>query len=406
MRLVVVCNYYFAELSGFNLRAAPIRKGARTCLCTASCSLPTALGRQQLRQRDSGKETLIKMSDDPERGNQDEAERKFWRTPELLENLLHFLDPESTYHLAQAHDLTKTVLQGKYVWNKFIRRSCPRPAGSSDDVWKALVALLKLMKNPSSHLLDLLDVICDRFSPDDVGGSVHMSCQRHPDGHFVSFEGLLVLEAIEGACGSAEQNVEAIAGEVEGNPRGSILDDTLLSALSARLVRQQKMMSSVSMIHIVIGEERMVEAFKSFLEFCPAEGTTRLSVKMSSEGGGWEWGALAGAMSSYPNIVFCIEISKQLLGEGAEEEIRHVWEGIACLVVYWEQFSRTAHGEEAYERLIQVKGMTELEWEQSAFGEEDDGEEDEEEDEGDGVEDGGEEEEDQDEEEFDAEQAE
>ena len=84
-----------------------------------------------------GKESLIRMSD--------EAEKKFWETPgpELLENLLHFLDPESTYQLAQAHDLTKTVLQGQFIWNQFIRQSCPRPGSS--DVVNTLVALLKLI---------------------------------------------------------------------------------------------------------------------------------------------------------------------------------------------------------------------------------------------------------------------
>ena len=180
----------------------------------------------------------------------------------MLEKLLTFLDPKSTYYLAQAHNLTKTVLQGKYIWNKFIRQSCPRPGSdSSGEVVKTFVAILKPMKNPSFHMVDLLEVICDRFSPDDdnvgeEGGpmsSLHLSCQRHPEGHFVSFEGFLVLEAIEEAYGSAEQPVEAIAGGVEGNWLGAILDHTILSALTARLVRQQKIMSSVSLIHIDIG---------------------------------------------------------------------------------------------------------------------------------------------------------
>ena len=398
------------QISGFNLRAVPIRKGARTCLCTASALICAAAFTNRPADSAVGKESLIRMSD--------EAQKKFWETPELLEKLLHFLDPESTYHLAQAHDLTKTVLQGQFIWNQFIRRSCPRPGSSG--VVNTLVALLKLMKNPSRQLLDLLDVICDRFSTeeeDDDDGpkpSFHMSCQRHPDGHLVSFEGLHVLEVVESAFGSAKQSVEAISG-AGSTWLGSILDHTILSALSARLVRQQKMMSAVSMIHVDIGDQRMADAFKTLLEFCPpAERTRRLSVKMSSEGGGWEWDAMAGALRLRPNILFWIQISKQLLGEGVEEDIRHVWEGVGCLVVEWEQFSKIAHGETANERLMQVKGMSELEWEQSAFGEEDDDEEDEEEDEGEeeeeeGGEDEGEddveEEDDQDEEELDAEQA-
>ena len=56
-----------------------------------------------------------------------EAERKFWRSPELVEGLLHFLDPTSLLQLGQAHQLTIGILQGTYNWSRFIRRSCPHP---------------------------------------------------------------------------------------------------------------------------------------------------------------------------------------------------------------------------------------------------------------------------------------
>ena len=128
----------FLQNSGFNLRAVPIRKGARTCLCTnyfCFCSDMRSCIHQSAGRQCSGQGKFIKMSD--------EAQKKFWETPELLENLLHFLDPESTYQLAQAHDLTKTVLQGQFIWNQFIRQSCPRPGSS--DVVNTLVALLKLI---------------------------------------------------------------------------------------------------------------------------------------------------------------------------------------------------------------------------------------------------------------------
>ena len=41
---------------------------------------------------------------------EDSAERKFWRTPELVEKLLTFLDPGSTKLLAESHDLTLQIL--------------------------------------------------------------------------------------------------------------------------------------------------------------------------------------------------------------------------------------------------------------------------------------------------------
>ena len=39
------------------------------------------------------------------------AEMKFWGTPELIENLLPFLDTSSTKHLAESHKLTRQLLE-------------------------------------------------------------------------------------------------------------------------------------------------------------------------------------------------------------------------------------------------------------------------------------------------------
>ena len=54
-----------------------------------------------------------------------EAEQKFWQTPELIEGLLLHLDPESTLRLAQAHEMTRDILQGSIVWNNLIKRCSP-----------------------------------------------------------------------------------------------------------------------------------------------------------------------------------------------------------------------------------------------------------------------------------------
>ena len=52
-----------------------------------------------------------------------EAERKFWSCPELLENLLPFLDPYSITCLAKAHEPVNSVL-GKAVSKKLIKQVC------------------------------------------------------------------------------------------------------------------------------------------------------------------------------------------------------------------------------------------------------------------------------------------
>ena len=53
------------------------------------------------------------------------AENIFWQMPELVEGLLVYLSPESTLCLAQAHLLTRKILQGSLAWNKLIKRSYP-----------------------------------------------------------------------------------------------------------------------------------------------------------------------------------------------------------------------------------------------------------------------------------------
>ena len=54
------------------------------------------------------------------------AEKKFWKMPELIESLLFFLDPSSTFHLAQARAMDKQILRGSLsskVWKNFIKQS-------------------------------------------------------------------------------------------------------------------------------------------------------------------------------------------------------------------------------------------------------------------------------------------
>ena len=68
---------------------------------------------------------------------EDDAEEKFWKTPELLETLLPFLDVASTLRLAESHfssendSLVLDVLQRPLVWKKLIERSLPESQNDS-----------------------------------------------------------------------------------------------------------------------------------------------------------------------------------------------------------------------------------------------------------------------------------
>ena len=121
-----------------------------------------------------------------------EAEKKFWRSPELVEKLVSsFLDTGSILALAKCHQLTIDLLNtGNSVWNKLISRTCPEsvrinlghirpPRVLSDRMVMTtggvlqqeraemanLIAILKMLDDPKSRLLAILDLICQRFPP-------------------------------------------------------------------------------------------------------------------------------------------------------------------------------------------------------------------------------------------------
>ena len=57
--------------------------------------------------------------------NFSETEWKVWETPEIVEKLLPFLDPESIFALARFHEKIPAILQGTFIWSQFIRRTSP-----------------------------------------------------------------------------------------------------------------------------------------------------------------------------------------------------------------------------------------------------------------------------------------
>ena len=55
---------------------------------------------------------------------QSDAERKFWRSPELLERLIPLLDASSASNLAEAHPFTVEVLLGGSIWEQLVENCC------------------------------------------------------------------------------------------------------------------------------------------------------------------------------------------------------------------------------------------------------------------------------------------
>ena len=138
------------------------------------------------------------------------------------------LNNENQDHLAQAHRLTLEVVLGQTVWKKLIRRTCllqktSGRAGFGDlrseldfvqtrIVILDIVELLKTREDPLPHLLDLLDLICERFpptGPTENGECVQVSCPRHGS-HSVAPIGFQLLEAVEAALGTLEQRLQLV----------------------------------------------------------------------------------------------------------------------------------------------------------------------------------------------------
>ena len=110
----------------------------------------------------------------------------------MVEKLISsFLDTGSILALAKSHQLTLDLLNtGNSVWNKLISRTCPEsirinlghirpPRVMSDRMVMTtggvlqqeraemanLVVILKMLEDPKSRLLAILDLICQRFPP-------------------------------------------------------------------------------------------------------------------------------------------------------------------------------------------------------------------------------------------------
>ena len=197
-----------------------------------------------------------------------EAERMFWRLPEMMETLLPYLDVESILCLAQCHHLTLQLLQGTSDWNKMIKRVVQgvkivgyHPIQKHSIRYQAnflglrerlapeiqkmacLVDLLKMLESPEAHLRALLELVCDRFPPHQYGPKLLYNDNDGGDGrtklgtpnidlsplfgaqlgnctsHIVSPLGYLLLEKVEADFGSKERSIRGTPIYFMGKPK-------------------------------------------------------------------------------------------------------------------------------------------------------------------------------------------
>ena len=311
-----------------------------------------------------------------------EAEKKFWKTLELHHSLLPFLDLESTLHLAQAHEVTKNILEDPYVWNKLIKRSFPfinrrtyQDPQPKIDAVNNFVVILKLMKNPKALLPELLHLICERFSADpkytaeryNSGlGLIQMTCSTHTEPHsFHAFPshslGFLLVEQVEEAFGTTELRLEMI--------RGGILSRNLLTAVTSRMTRQQTPLTLFNPTEVVVDNMRSAETFDDLMHIWPEEVSRQIELRVS--GGSRVWELVARAIQFQPNVVRFITTEREVLTKGRREDLETIWNAVGLKGFRFEEIGlneflrevvEKQEGEDAWVRLEQIMEMTEREW--------------------------------------------
>lgn len=209
----------------------------------------------------------------------DEAMKKVWNTSDVAEMLLPFLSAGDILNVLQLGLLNIKILQMPSIWKKLInRRLQPVQANEPWNGWtivvriepliNILINILKMMKDHKPSLIDLLNLICERFPSSKTTEVVTLTCPANQT-KLVSALGFRLLEQVEGALGSTEQKIDQF--RIDENRFSGELRKTL-PALSARMARQQQEVQLVEMSSIDVsahGEETL-KHFAILVENCQA----------------------------------------------------------------------------------------------------------------------------------------
>ena len=195
-----------------------------------------------------------------------EAEELFWMTPELVEHLLSFLDPASILVLAKAHPFAKQVLQRGFNWTRMIKRSCPQQSlilqkpfqqeiAAAARALEPIIETLHLLGKSESRLLQLLEIICERFPSNNSAAGPDLVKVACPclEVHEVSSLGLVLLEMVERSTGTCLQKIDLVfVWQITGS---------VLPFLKSRLGRGGGRMTKTVCDNFVFDTQEDTEAF-------------------------------------------------------------------------------------------------------------------------------------------------
>ena len=200
-----------------------------------------------------------------------EAEKIFWRTPELVEILISFLDPASILALAKTSSLIREVLQRGLNWSRLIKRTCPEQLiilqqpfeqglATAEKALEPIIEILQVLDKSESHLLQLLDIICERFPSNNTSAGpdqVKMACPCH-EVHEVSTLGFLLLEMVERSAETCRQKIDLVfVWQIIG---------PLLPALESRMSRCGGLITRIVCDNFVFETQEDAEAFLALVK--------------------------------------------------------------------------------------------------------------------------------------------
>ena len=250
-----------------------------------------------------------------------------------MEKLLTFLDVQSTLNLARVHPFTIAILKAGPYWRKLVKRTCR--VNDTDD-WAVfeeqrievqhLVEISSLMGNPKPLILDLLDVIAERFPPvrrmwmseKDVE-VIQVSCPRH-NTHSVSLLGFRLLELVEGRVGfpDALQPIE--------KAKVTTCFSSLLAALSSRVSRQQRFIE-LDLGMLVCASLNDADAILTLMQNCSSVNWSELIVGRGAELGAEGWATLAEAVRLHPGFSDVSAHRDEMLAAD-RGDLRAIWDAL------------------------------------------------------------------------------
>ena len=279
---------------------------------------------------------------------EDSAEWKFWRTPELVEKLLTFLDAGSTKLLAESHDLTLQILGQAFNWDKLTKRTFP--VGENFDLVQDADTFLASEKSKTGFLVDILRMIKGAQQPQLKKDLLHAICKRFPgepavekiwkqkpfvevscsscspclETHQVSSWGFLLLVHLEAKLGSEEMSVLRVAA--------GDLKEPLLSSLTQKVLRQEEKVEEVKVAQVCLNSKESAEAWATLVE--KSQETIGIDIDMDidvkEDIGAEGWAAIRRAVVDLLPPRRCTLVSEMdATGSGKKEDMMAIWEVIA-----------------------------------------------------------------------------